>query len=148
MPADTGDRARYPEYEGAFGDDPARWLDASLVDDPDRREMVRIRIFSIDDIDLARTWIEVERDIERGPRQQIVAWLNQRIKTLEAIGERPERLEFGPRRPPEMQPESQTDWYRVEDGERVPWDEEDRSVGLGSRGDLAVATDGGENDDA
>lgn len=143
MPADTSGRARYPEIKRLHGEDPARWLDAPLVDDRDRREMVRIRIHSIDDIDLARAWIEVEQELARGPRRQVVAWLNQRIQMLKVIGERPDRLEFGPRRPPEMQSETQTDWYRIEDGERVPWSEVDRGVGLGGRGDLAVA-DGGE----
>lgn len=129
------DRERFPEVKAAIGEDPARWLDYEFVDDQDARRMARIRIKSIDDIETARQWIEVERQLDPGPRRKLIAWLNERIKTLEVIGERPERLE---ERDERETPE--TVWYR--NGE--PWEAVDRSVGVGSDG-RAFATDGGEN---
>jgi hypothetical protein len=145
MPADTGDRARYPEIKALHGEDPARWLDWQILGDGDREFMVRTRIASIDEIGLCRAWIAVERDLDRSTRRHIITRLEQRIQELEEIGERPDRLAFGPRRPPELQADAQTDWYRIEDGERVPWAEADRSVGLSSRRRDTAVADGGES---
>jgi hypothetical protein len=146
MPADTSDRARYPEIKTLHGEDPARWLDWQILGDQDREFMVRTRIASIDEIGLCRAWIAVERDLDRQTRQSVISRLKKRIQELEEIGERPDRLEFGPRRPPELQDDVETRVsYVDDDGKRVPWDEVDRGVGLGSRSGLAVATDGGED---
>lgn len=132
-------RERYPDVAAEIGEDPARWLDHKLIDDQDARRMARVRLKSIDKIDVARKWIEVERQLERGPRKKIIAWLNQRIKTLEQIGERPDRLE---ERDGRVVPE--TTWTL--NGES--WENVDRGVGLstGERA-FAVATDGGEDVD-
>jgi len=132
-------RAQFPGVQEDIGEDPARWLDFALIDDQDARRMARIRIKSIDQIDVARQWIEVERHLERGPRKKIIAWLNERIKRLEQIGERPDRLE---ERDGRKTPE--TSWTL--NGE--DWEDVDRSVGVGSDDRaFAVATDGGEDVD-
>ena len=136
----TGDsRERYPDVRDDIGEDPARWLDYALIDDQDAQRMARIRIKSIDSIDVARSWIEVERQLDRGPRKKIIAWLNERIKALEVIGERPDRLEA---RDGRKLPE--TNWTL--NGE--DWEDVDRSVGVPSdERAFAVATDGGEDVD-
>jgi len=129
-------RERYPSVQAEIGEDPARWLDYKLVSDQDARRMARIRIKSIDQIDVARNWIEVEHELERGPRKKIISWLNERIKTLEVIGERPDRLE---ERDGRDLPETEA----TLNGE--PWHAVDRSVGL-SNGTRSLAVADGGND--
>jgi len=104
-PAASIDRERFPEYKDEIGEDPARYLDADLVErgpshtDTSRRRMVFDRIASIDRFEVIEAWLDVETSLDRGPRKPVIAALNERKDHLEEIGERPDRL--GPRRDPE-----------------------------------------------
>lgn len=124
--ADTSSRARYPERQAEIGEDPARWLDHDLLArsavrqqaDPDSQYdrmrlvedtevstfglMLRARIRGIDKLSVIRHWLEVEHDLDRGPRETVVDLLQERADELKEIGVRPDRLPHGPRRPPEM----------------------------------------------
>ncbi|MFY4814577.1 hypothetical protein ACOJIV_18045 [Haloarcula sp. AONF1] len=119
-------RATYPEIKAEIGEDPARWLDQNLLErtvvrqevDPTSEfgemrlvedtdvstpgQLVLSRIRGIDSLLVIRYWLEAEHDLERGPRDTIVDALQARADTLKRIGERPDRLPDGPRRPPEM----------------------------------------------
>ena len=125
-PAPSHDRKRFPSLREDIGEDPARWLDRDLVTPecrkvqvsrdrsrspadvrlvPDRavssgEAFVRARIRGIDRIAVCRAWRAVERALGRGPdggpRERIIALLEQRERELEDIGERPDRLEHGP----------------------------------------------------
>ena len=122
----SSDRAEYPEVEQEISEDPARWLDRDLlertavrqeanpisefdevhlVEDTDVStpgQIVLSRIRGIDSLLVVRHWLEVEHDLDRGPRDTIVDALQERANKLKRIGERPDRLPAGPRRPPEM----------------------------------------------
>lgn len=123
------DRARYPEIKEEIGEDPARWLDEDLwrrgmtrtkqrgsgyhsqvvlTEDEDVShygELVKARIRGIDSLEVLARWQAVERDLGRGedggPRQLVIDLLQERASELEEIGERPDRLEYGPRRAPD-----------------------------------------------
>jgi len=123
--ADTSSRARYPERQTEIGEDPARWLDRDILGrsavkqqaDPDSEfgemrlatdtdvstygMMLRARIRGIDKLPVIRHWLEVEHDLDRGPRDTVVELLQERADELKNIGERPDRLQHGPRLPPE-----------------------------------------------
>lgn len=163
-PASASDREQFPKLQESIGEDPARWLDRDLVTPgatridvrhgkarlfPDRdvssaATFVRARIRGIDRIEVCRAWKAVERALGRGPddgpREQVIAMLEKREQELEVIGERPDRLEHGPRLPPSWTTtESVAVWTDTEDGTRPTM------AGLGSRRDRSAArTDGGE----
>jgi len=92
QPGSTVDREKFPPLRSDIGEDPARFLDHELVTDADMRKMTFARIRGIDTIATCRAWIAVERRLDRGPREAIIERLQERIETLEEIGERPERL--------------------------------------------------------
>jgi hypothetical protein len=122
----SSDRAEYPDRKQEIGEDPARWLDQDLLErtavqqevDPTSEfgeirlvedtdvstpgQLVLSRIRGIDSKLVIRHWLEVEHDLDRGPRDTIVDALQERAETLKEIGERPDRLPEGPRRPPAM----------------------------------------------
>jgi len=122
----SSDRAEYPDRKQEIGEDPARWLDQDLLErtvvrqevDPTSEfgemrlvedtdvstpgQMILGRIRGIDSLLIIRHWMEVEHDLDRGPRDTIVDALQERADELKEIGERPDRLPAGPRRPPEM----------------------------------------------
>ncbi|MBO4249265.1 hypothetical protein IL252_15725 [Halomicrobium sp. IBSBa] len=90
-------RETFPKIRDDVGEDPARWLDWSILGDKSREKLVRTRIDSIDSIEMIRAWIGVERALERGddggPREAVINALEQRERRLNEIGERPERLQ-------------------------------------------------------
>jgi len=97
------DRARFPDLRDHLGEDPARFLDQPLFgthSNPGR--LMRDRIRGIDEVEVVRAWRAVERNLDRGPRDKVLEWLDEREDELEEIGDRPDRLSYGPRRPPEM----------------------------------------------
>jgi hypothetical protein len=96
----TATRERYPELRDDIGEDPARFLDYDLVQNEAKRELALARIRGIDKIAKVRGWIAVERGLNRPMRTGIIRALEEREDELEEIGERPDRLAFGPRRPP------------------------------------------------
>ena len=139
------DRERFPELREQLGEDPARWLDWSILGERDRERMVRTRIESIDRIEVIRAWKAVERRLGRGedggPRSGIVQALDEREGVLEEIGERPDRLEV--RTEPQNLAPVETSWPDRPDVDEAS----DRAVysrprrfGTGE----AVATDGRE----
>lgn len=112
------ERASFPGLKDDIGEDPARFLDhdlrrrpmGKLIDSVDERghemqrlvpdedcspsrDFVKARIDGIDRIEVVRAWKAVERRLDRGPRDRIMQWLDEREQTLEEIGERPERCE-------------------------------------------------------
>lgn len=141
-PGQSADRARFPEMKADLGEDPARWLDWDILGNRDRERLVRARIAAIDRIAVCRAWKAVERTLDRETRDGIIAHLDKREQQLEAIGERPDRLqERDGRDIPDKQ------WFRItEDGARIPWEDVDRSTAGASlrAGRRAVATDGGD----
>ena len=97
------DRRRFDRLADDVGEDPARWLDWSLVDDADRRRMALDRIASIDKYAVLAAFRAVERALadqdDRDPRTRIMKAIDEREQTLDRIGERPDRIPAGPRRP-------------------------------------------------
>jgi len=100
---------RCPNLRDQIGEDPARWLDWDLLVDQARAEIVRTLIDGIDSMERLRAWRAVERKLANDdhndgarnpleePRGPIMQRLDQREQWLELNGERPDRLEHGPR---------------------------------------------------
>ena len=89
-------REQFPKIAQEIGEDPARFLDAPLLA-PDREGaspflLAQARIRGIDRFDVLQAWITVEVALERGPREQMIALLNQRKSELDELGERSDRL--------------------------------------------------------
>ncbi|WP_436924936.1 hypothetical protein [Halosimplex amylolyticum] len=140
----------FDNIEADIGHNPARYLDwdflAESYGDRDiksgRKLLLKARIRGIDRIEVVRAYKAVERAIGRGPaggpREAVMRLLDQREQFLQEAGERPERLSYGPRRPPES--------YATEtDDER---DEQPLTAAekLSRMRSGRVATDGGERD--
>jgi len=134
------DRRTFPSLREDIGEDPARWLDWEIVSNEDRKRMLVGLIRGMDRLDRLRAWKAVERRLGRGrdggPRRWVIDRLDEREATLEEIGERPDRLPFGPRRPPEML-DTESNAVRRGDSGRSALDK----VSSGR-----LATDGGEAD--
>lgn len=82
--AQQRDRERFPAVEEQISEDPARFLDVESID-----RTMHSRIQGIDFLEVADAWIQVEAELERGPRKPVIAKLNQRKAWLEEHGERP-----------------------------------------------------------
>ncbi len=135
-------REHYPEIEADIGEDPARFLDYDLEANDGMRTTALARIRGIDRISTVRAWIGVERALDRPTREDIIEALQEREATLEEIGERPDRLEYGPHPPP---------WYYQNDsGEGTSEGDDDEVESLNAHQKLQrmrARTDGGEADD-
>jgi|GEM_PF-5337179 len=136
------DLPELPGIEEDIGHNPARFLDWDLVGHADRKGLLKSRIRGIDKIAVCRAYWAAEHHPDvgptDGPREGVLRLLDQREEFLEEHGERPERLMFGPRRPPE--------YYATEtDDDR---DEKPRTAAakLSRMRSERVATDGGERD--
>ena len=114
-------REQFPQIVQEIGEDPARFLDAPLLE-PDREGaspflLAKARVRGIDRVDVLQAWIDVEVALERGPREPVIALLNQRKAELGELGERPERLGdqrwFNP-----DPPKSIAVWPENDDGEQ------------------------------
>ena len=90
------------EIHEEIGEDPAEALDKPLVPPSTDRHspllQARARIRGIDYLDVLDTWEEVERRLDRGPRDTVLAWIEERREFLEEHGERDERMASQPRR--------------------------------------------------
>lgn len=79
-----------------IGEDPARYLDADLLMNSDRRELARARIRGIDRIEVVGAWKAAERKLadrdDRDPRSKVLEWLDERKAHLQEHGERPRDL--------------------------------------------------------
>jgi len=140
-PAQRTDREQFPHLKDDIGEDPARFLDRPLFDASDGQTssawFIAQRIGGIDRIEVCRAWKAIERRLERGPRDRIIELLNEREQRLEEIGERSDRLE------PIDRESTPKEWYRIDqDGERTPWEDVDRVVGLPANGVATMGDDG------
>jgi hypothetical protein len=84
--AQQRDRERFPDVKERIDEDPARWLDREPLG-----KTADARIDGIDFLDVVDAWVRVEAELERGPRREVIAKLNQRKAWLEEHGERPDR---------------------------------------------------------
>ena len=86
-----------------IGADPGRWLDRALVErgpshtDRTMRRAVHARISGIRSREVLKAWQTVECRLNREacPRQQIIAWLNQRDAALRERGDNPAAFDGG-----------------------------------------------------
>jgi len=140
------DLPEFPNIEEDLGYNPARFLDWRLVGagpaDSDigngRLMLLKAKIRGVDRIAVLRAFEAVERNPrvgpEEGPRSGVIQLLHQREDQLSERGERPDRLPYGPRRPPSMLDVESA----APDRERTAADR------LHAR--RRAATDGGENE--
>lgn len=127
-------RETFASLRDQIGEDPARFLDHRIFGNPcGMGRLMHARIQGIDDLETIRAWRAVERNIDRGPRDRVLEWLDEREQELEEIGERPDRLENGPRRPPE--------WFDSESAISI-----DHSSATDKLADMRARTDGGSYD--
>ncbi|WP_254271084.1 hypothetical protein [Haloarcula marina] len=106
---DRRERMRCPKLLEQVGEDPARWLDADLMGNAGRKQLVFSLINGIDSLERITVWRAVEKRLANEryadearnpldqPRAAIMQRLDQREETLRLQGERPDRLPFGPR---------------------------------------------------
>lgn len=93
----AADDGSLPDWRQAIaaeiGEDPGRWLDRDLVEygpahtDRTMQRAVHARIHGIDSRDVIDAWQTVEVRLGRGPRKQVMAWLNQRDQQLAEGGD-------------------------------------------------------------
>lgn len=88
------DREEFPEVAEQIGEDPARFLDKPLAPDflsggdTTPLALAKARIRGIDRLEVVARWLEVEHQLDRGPRESIVEKLEQRGRVLKEHGER------------------------------------------------------------
>jgi len=102
----------FPKLVEEIGHNPAQFLDWDFLAETygdskvksGRKMLLKARIQGIDRTEVIRAYKAVERALERGPadgpREAVIRLLDQREEFLRNRGERPERLMYGPRRPP------------------------------------------------
>lgn len=117
-PADQHDRERFPEETK---DSAARFLDRPLLDPTtsdvsEPVEFIASRIRGIDRFEVLRKWIDVEHELERGPRPRVIKLIRERHLYLEEHGERD--LEGTSEPSPIESTESVAVWADRDDGER------------------------------
>lgn len=91
MGGPTRDREQFPAVEERIGEDPARFLD--YPEDPDRLRLAYARIRGIDRQEVIVEWLRVERELERGPRETVIGWIQERNRELVERGDRDDHLE-------------------------------------------------------
>jgi hypothetical protein len=121
----TPDRERFPEIAEEIGEDPARWLDRDLLEstpgDQSEKWFLRKRIDGIASLEVARKWAEVERELERGPRDPVLDMIKERVAYFNRHGTLEELLEetdIEARRESTPSTSSETVWTDRPDGER------------------------------
>ena len=85
-------RPRYPAVEAEIGEDPARFLWTRSTDGRDTGQgdspelaLAMARIRGIRSPATVQAWINVEADLDIGPRKHIIAALNRRKSALDEI---------------------------------------------------------------
>lgn len=142
--AAEADRERFPEIEASIGEDPADVLDRDVIERGPKhtsktaRPQLVARIRGIDYLGVVNAWIQVERALDRGPREPVMELLERRRDWLLENGDRDDRLD-GERTP--AAPKDAV-WFD-EDGEVY-----DRSTSATSKiaqmdGGQAAESDGG-----
>ncbi len=93
--SDDDERESYDEIaeDCLQGHDPGRWLDQPALDGNTGTSspllQARAVIRGLPTIRECRAWRAVERQLDRGPRPQVLEWIDERIDELEKNGERP-----------------------------------------------------------
>jgi len=143
-----------------IGENPARFLDHSVVEhgeghtDHTLARMVLDRIGGIDRLEVVRAWKDVERRLDRGPRDAVINLLDQREEVLQEHGERPDlRNASLDERPDRYQPHRRDlppadVTVEKADGEVVPYSRRPTGASVGRAFESStseVATDGGED---
>ncbi|WP_089650117.1 hypothetical protein [Halobacterium hubeiense] len=122
------ERERFPGLREDLGEDPAAFLDVPMFregggETPLRTAFARIR--GIDSLETVNAWLAVERQLDRGPRDNVMAALRERRQFLEEHGERPEDFptEEGPARYRAREVregvECEYEWVDQEDGKQA-----------------------------
>lgn len=75
-----------------LGENPVRYLDRQISAIPDNSSLFFARVKGIDKLAVIQSWIAVERNLERGPRDHVVEILERRKNHLLDVGERPDLL--------------------------------------------------------
>lgn len=116
--ASSDDRPEWRRrLEDQIGEDPGRFLDHELVErgpshtDRTLQRLARARIRGIDRPPVARAWIAAERRLDRGPRETVLAWLEDRLAYLEDHGDREERVDLDAVPPAEERVDRRTAEY-------------------------------------
>lgn len=105
----AGGRRDRREFDDPAADEAARWLDREIAKPAPRQRrkdaklLLAALIRGMDSIERVRAWKGAERRLarerDRTPRSWVMDRLDDREAYLEAAGERPDRLEHGPREP-------------------------------------------------
>jgi hypothetical protein len=132
MGGPTRDREQFPAVKDRIGEDPARFLD--YPEDPEGLRLAYARIRGIDRQEVVVEWLRVERELERGPRETVIGWIQERNRELVEHGDRDDHLEQ--RREIRDDVSAEIIWADTPDGERPV----SASAKLSSR---TFATDGG-----
>jgi hypothetical protein len=130
------DRERFPAVREKIGEDPARFLD---YQDPEDLRLARARIRGIDRQEVIVEWLRVERELERGPREDVIEWIQQRNREIIEHGDRDDQLATAIPHDEIPSTESVAVWSDRDDGQRSST--YSRST---SRQRRRAATDGGE----
>jgi hypothetical protein len=140
----TRDRERFPEIAEEIGEDPARWLDRDLLESTpgDETETWRLqrRVDGIHSLEVARRWAEVERELERGPREVVMDMIRERVAALNrhtTLEELLEETDVDARREATPSTSSEVVWTDRTDGVRTVNKPDPNRY-------RATATDGGE----
>ncbi|WP_135807340.1 hypothetical protein [Halorussus marinus] len=143
-----------------LGFDPRRFFDEPLLagDDTAMDPVERMRgiIRGLDDKQSVASLLSVEKTLERGPRDEVIEMLQDRMAFLREHGERPDNLrtewphELPERYQPHDRDRRQADvyWVDEDEGERRPWSQRPTSPTVGRSFDdvqTEVATDGGDS---
>ena len=62
-----------------IGEDLSRFLDYT---DPENLRLARARIRGIDSQEVIVEWLRVERELEQGPRETVIRWIQDRNQEL------------------------------------------------------------------
>jgi hypothetical protein len=142
----TRGRERFPETREEIGEDPARWLDRDLLESTpgDKSEKWRLqrRVDGIHSLQVAEKWAEVERELERGPRDPVMDMIRERVAYLNhhrTLEELLEETDVEARREETPSTDSVVSWPDRDGGERS-----ENTVDPDRY--RATATDGGERE--
>lgn len=84
------DREHFPSVKERIGEDPARFLD--YPEGPDSLRLAYARINGIDRQDVIVEWLRVERELQRGPRDTVIGWIQERNREIIEHGDRDDQL--------------------------------------------------------
>lgn len=130
------EREQFPAVREKIGEDPARFLD---YHSPGDLHLARARISGIDRQEVIVEWLRVERELERGPRERVIEWIQERNREILERGNRDDQLATAVDHDDVESTESVAVWSDRDSGQRTPG--YSRSTNRQRR---RAATDGGE----